>query len=97
MSGPDFKWWQPSCFYHLKSGQIGLDRFIKKRVINNILFMPKRPRLAKKMVAAILFLPFEIRTNRSGPDHLKTGPFEIRTQKSVRKAIHSNIGLFGIR
>ncbi len=22
MSGPDFEWWQPSCFYHLKTGQI---------------------------------------------------------------------------
>ncbi len=44
-----------SSFYHSKSGQIcpdfecflspSLDRFIKKRVIKNILFMPKRSRL----------------------------------------------------
>jgi hypothetical protein len=54
-----------------------LDRFIKKRVIKNILFMPKQSRLVRKCqvrfsngknkmatkLAAILFLPFEIQTN----------------------------------
>jgi hypothetical protein len=65
-----------------------LDRFIKKRVIKNNLFMPKRSRLVRKnirsglqMVSAILFLPFESRTYLSGPDHLIAGPFESRTQK----------------
>ncbi len=91
MSGPDFKWWQPSGFYHLKSGQkIGirtifvrisngrnkmaaefrifskLDRFIIKRVIKNILFMLKRPRLM------LLLLPFENRTNKSGFQMVET-------------------------
>ena len=65
MSSPD----------HLKSGLTSLDRFIKKRVIKIILFMPKRSRLV------VFLLPFENRTNKYGPDHLKTGPFENRTQK----------------
>jgi hypothetical protein len=61
-----------------KSPVTSLDRFIKKSVIRNILFMSKRSRLVRKnirsgfqMVSAILFLPLESRTNRSSPDHLK--------------------------
>jgi hypothetical protein len=57
-----------------------LDRFIKKSVIKNILFVAKRSRLVRKnirsgfqMVSVILFLPFESRINRSSPDHLKAG------------------------
>ncbi len=64
MSSPD----------HLKSGLTSLDRFIKKRVIKIILFMPKRSRLV------VFLLPFENRTNKYGPDHLKTEPFGNRTQ-----------------
>jgi hypothetical protein len=61
-----------------KSPRTSLDRFIKKRVMNKIFFMPKQSRLLRKnirfgfqMVKTKWQLPFESRTNRSSPDHLK--------------------------
>jgi hypothetical protein len=63
-----------------KSPRTSLNRFIKKRVMNKIFFMPKLSRLVRKCPVRLsngrnkmAAKPFESRTNRSGPDHSKTG------------------------
>jgi hypothetical protein len=86
MSGPAFKWYLPFCFYHSKPGQImsgfgmvaSLDRFIKKRVIKNILFMTKRSRLVYRLICRSR--PFDIWTVWN-PDSksVERWPFESRT------------------
>jgi hypothetical protein len=52
-----------------------LDKFIKKRVIKNILFIPKRSRLLRKSPVRLSYgrnkmaaKPFESRTNIAGSD-----------------------------
>ncbi len=79
--------WRPFCFYHLKTGlfrpdfewSTSLDRFIKKRVMNKIFFMPKRSRLVRK-ISGPDFKWYPKTGHKLCPrnDHSNTGRFGIR-------------------
>ncbi len=60
-----------------------LDRFIKKRVMNKIFFMPKRSRLEVKK-ASVRLSDGKNKMATNGFNHLKAGQNIVRLDKKVR-------------